>query len=168
MALRCVIATSFLFVAGACQNLEPVRPMMPINPATGPKLDARPPTMMPAANPDPKPPVDAAAPPDAAVDTMTIADPKPPVDRMPMEAQPNLPPMPKPPGVWWKPTVGMTWDWQVKTPIDPTAPVQVYDIDLFENAATVMADLKTRGKKIICYVNMGSWENWRPDAAKFP
>jgi len=28
--------------------------------------------------------------------------------------------------------------------------------------------LHSAGKKVICYVSVGSWEDWRPDAASFP
>ena len=79
-----------------------------------------------------------------------------------------MPPVVRTPNVYWKPTPGTTWDWQLKVPIDPTLNVEVYDIDMFENDAHVVHDLHMRGKKVICYVNMGAWENWRPDAAKVP
>jgi hypothetical protein len=69
---------------------------------------------------------------------------------------------------WWHPTPGMTWDWQLVVPIDQTAMVDVYDIDLFENAADVVAGLHARGRKVICYVDLGSWESYRPDASSFP
>jgi hypothetical protein len=120
------------------------------------------------------PPVDAAdAPPDArapdarAPDADPDDDPAPDAGR-PADAAPDVPRVVRQPGVFWKPTVGMTWDWQLKVPIDPTHDVQVYDIDMFENDAAVVADLHARGKKVICYVNLGAWENWRPDAAKVP
>jgi hypothetical protein len=69
---------------------------------------------------------------------------------------------------WYQPTAGTTWDWQLQVPINPTAAVQVYDIDMFDNAAAVVADLHSRGKKVICYIDVGSWENYRSDASKFP
>jgi hypothetical protein len=64
--------------------------------------------------------------------------------------------------------VGTTWDWQLRVPISPGHDVEVYDIDLFENSAAVVADLHARGRKVICYVNLGAWEDWRPDADLFP
>lgn len=48
-----------------------------------------------------------------------------------------------------------------------------YDIDLYApdgttpNAAAVSA-IHAAGAKAICYVDAGSWENWRPDASAFP
>jgi hypothetical protein len=69
---------------------------------------------------------------------------------------------------WWKPTVGMTWDWQLTSPIDQTADVEVYDIDLFDNDAKVVAQLHAKGRKVVCYVNLGAYEDWRADAKDFP
>jgi hypothetical protein len=39
---------------------------------------------------------------------------------------------------------------------------------MFDNTAAVVADLHSRGKKVICYIDVGSWENYRSDASKFP
>jgi hypothetical protein len=64
--------------------------------------------------------------------------------------------------------VGATWEWQLMSPIFPGYDVEVYDIDLFDNSAAVVADLHARGRKVICYVNLGAWENWREDAHRFP
>ena len=112
-----------------------------------------------AAAPMNAPPVDAAAP--GAIADADEGEDLPPV-------RPAVPPVVRTPGVWWKPAPAATWDWQLKVPIDPTVNVEVYDIDMFENDAHVVHDLHMRGKKVICYVNMGAWENWRPDAAKVP
>jgi hypothetical protein len=73
-----------------------------------------------------------------------------------------------PAGGWWRPVVGSTWQWQLNTPVDQTVEAQVYDIDLFDNSSAVVASLHARGRKVICYVSMGTWEDWRPDAKKFP
>jgi uncharacterized protein (TIGR01370 family) len=43
----------------------------------------------------------------------------------------------------------------------------VFDID-WEESASVVQQLHQAGKKVICYVSVGSWEDWRPDAASFP
>ncbi|MFD5615867.1 endo alpha-1,4 polygalactosaminidase, partial [Kitasatospora sp. NPDC127060] len=37
----------------------------------------------------------------------------------------------------------------------------------FENDASVVAALHAKGRKVICYVNAGSWEDFRPDSAAF-
>ena len=54
------------------------------------------------------------------------------------------------------------------SPIDPTYEVEVYDIDLFDSTPGIIADLRARGRRVICYCNLGAWEDWRPDAARFP
>lgn len=71
-------------------------------------------------------------------------------------------------GSWWKPTAGLSWQWQIGGgTIDPTLAVDVFDID-WEQNASVVTQLHQAGKKVICYVSVGSWENWRSDANDFP
>jgi hypothetical protein len=63
------------------------------------------------------------------------------------------------------------WDWQLATPIkiNTDSTVQIYDIDMFENEhRTAIQTLHSKGYRVICYVDSGSWENWRDDAAAFP
>jgi hypothetical protein len=52
--------------------------------------------------------------------------------------------------------------------VDTSIDADVYDIDLFENDDSVIADLHAKGRKVICYINVGSWEDWRPDKDQFP
>ena len=68
----------------------------------------------------------------------------------------------------WKPQGKIAWQWQLTTPVDQSVNVPVYDIDLFDNAASVVASLHAKGRKVICYVDVGTWENWRSDASSFP
>ncbi|MFF1837943.1 endo alpha-1,4 polygalactosaminidase [Streptomyces sp. NPDC058231] len=68
----------------------------------------------------------------------------------------------------WKPGPGIGWQWQLSGRLDPTVDVPVYDIDGFEHGASAVADLHRRGRKVICYVSTGAWEDFRPDAEKFP
>ena len=68
----------------------------------------------------------------------------------------------------WRPAPGTTWQWQLDTPVDKSVDAQVFDIDLFENDATVVAALHAKGAKVICYTSVGSREDWQPDADKFP
>jgi hypothetical protein len=73
------------------------------------------------------------------------------------------------PGTWWTPPVGLSWQWQLSgSPVDLGADADVYDIDLFDNDARVIATLHAQGRKVVCYVSVGSWEDWRPDADQFP
>lgn len=81
-------------------------------------------------------------------------------------APPPRPPLPIEPV--WRPAPGTSWQWQLTTPIDQSVDAAVYDIDLFENPASVVAELHAAGRKVVCYVSVGSWEPYRPDAARFP
>ncbi len=69
---------------------------------------------------------------------------------------------------WWQPPLHATWQWQLDTPVDQTFDVDIYDIDLFENEASVVAALHAQGRKVICYLSAGSWEDWRSDKDQFP
>jgi len=77
-------------------------------------------------------------------------------------------PTPSTPLSIWRPTPGTTWQWQLVPPLDGSVNAQVFDIDLFENDASVIARLHASGVKVICYTSVGSLEDWRPDAGKFP
>jgi hypothetical protein len=82
--------------------------------------------------------------------------------------EPTPEPAPPPPRTLWKPTAGMSWDWQLNPPLNFTYDVQVYDIDLFDSDPKRIAGLHEDGRKVICYVNLGAWENWRPDKDMYP
>lgn len=61
------------------------------------------------------------------------------------------------------------WQWQLTgLPVDRSIEADLYDIDLFENDARTVADLQSAGRKVVCYISAGSWEDWRPDADQFP
>src|SRR5581483_2160182 len=70
-------------------------------------------------------------------------------------------------GAYWKPTAGLSWQWQLTGKIDQTVDVAVYDIDGFDNDAATVKALHDKGRKVICYLSVGSYEDWRPDASKF-
>ena len=46
--------------------------------------------------------------------------------------------------------------------------VMAYDIDGMDNSPAEVALLHRAGKHVICYVDVGTWENWRNDASRFP
>ncbi|MFD3536432.1 endo alpha-1,4 polygalactosaminidase [Streptomyces sp. NPDC058664] len=73
-----------------------------------------------------------------------------------------------PAGRRWQPRPGLTWQWQLDGTVDPSVDVPVYDIDGFENSAATVARLHRDGRKVICYVNVGAWEDYRPDRHAFP
>jgi len=68
----------------------------------------------------------------------------------------------------WQPALDTSWQWQLTTPIDQAVDASVYDIDLFDASAAVVNSLHAHGRKVVCYVSVGSWEDWRPDADQFP
>jgi hypothetical protein len=69
----------------------------------------------------------------------------------------------------WKPTPNLTWQLQfVNAPIDTSVEADVYKIDLFDNTPSVVAGLRKKGRKVVCYLNAGAWEDWRPDAKRYP
>lgn len=74
---------------------------------------------------------------------------------------------PNPAGAIWQPRPGVTWQWQLGGTLDQSVDVPVYDIDGFEHDASVVAALHAKGRKVVCYVNAGSWEDFRPDATAF-
>lgn len=78
------------------------------------------------------------------------------------------PPSSAAPGERWRPAVGTAWQWQLNGKADTGVDVPVYDIDGFENGADTVAELHAKGRKVICYINAGAWENWRPDKDAFP
>jgi hypothetical protein len=83
---------------------------------------------------------------------------------------PTNTPEPTPtPGNWWVPPQRTTWQWQLTDlPVDQSYDVDMYDIDIFDNDASVVASLHAQGRKVIGYFSAGSWEDWRPDAGQFP
>lgn len=68
----------------------------------------------------------------------------------------------------WSPAPHTTWQWQLTTPVDQSVDAQMFDIDLFDNPAGVVAALHGSGRHAVCYLSAGSHEAGRPDAGEFP
>ncbi|MEX0991644.1 MAG: endo alpha-1,4 polygalactosaminidase [Actinomycetota bacterium] len=68
----------------------------------------------------------------------------------------------------WHPALNTSWQWQLSGTVDTSVDVQMYDIDLFDNAKSVVDGLHADGRIAVCYVSAGSRENWRPDTGDFP
>jgi hypothetical protein len=84
-------------------------------------------------------------------------------------------PPPSPAGPVGALTPGTSWQWQIdggtinETVLDGvTNPKKMYDIDLFATPATTIQHLHAKGIYVVCYVETGSWENYRPDASAYP
>lgn len=63
---------------------------------------------------------------------------------------------------------GAYWDWQLTSPIDLDADVEVLVLELSEVSPADIAALKARGVKTVCYISVGTAENYRDDYAAFP
>jgi hypothetical protein len=68
----------------------------------------------------------------------------------------------------WRPAPDTTWQWQLSGRLDRSVRAQMFDIDLFDTSASVVARLHAGGRRVVCYVSAGSFERGRPDAASFP
>ncbi len=75
---------------------------------------------------------------------------------------------PLPPKEIWIPPLDSTFSWQLGDEVNTTFDVNIYDLDAFETEASLISSLHSQGKKVFCYISVGSWEDWRPDAADFP
>ena len=73
-------------------------------------------------------------------------------------------------GAHWTPSSAapISWNWQLQGTVPTNTKVQVFDIDGFNNSAATVAALHAQGTKVICYIDFGSSENFRPDYSSFP
>ncbi len=69
---------------------------------------------------------------------------------------------------WWHPSTALTWYDQLQGEVNNSRAAQAYDIDGFENAASEVEALHSKGIHVICYVDVGTYEPFRPDASSFP
>jgi len=86
----------------------------------------------------------------------------------PSPAIPSTEPSLGAPNDAWVPTVGVSWQWQLTGDIDTSADAEVFDVDLFDVSADTVETLRHGGANVICYFSAGAYEDWRPDAHKFP
>lgn len=68
----------------------------------------------------------------------------------------------------WIPPKSLTWYWQLQGTVNNSEPVAAYDIDGFDNSAAEVSTLHGQGKHVICYIDVGTAENWRSDYSSFP
>ena len=69
---------------------------------------------------------------------------------------------------YWRPSVGQGIQIQYSGDLDTSVDAAIYNIDLFDATPAQISTLKGQGKKLMCYLNAGAWEDWRPDAASYP
>lgn len=69
----------------------------------------------------------------------------------------------------WLPQRADTFQWDLRdTPAITTVNASVYDIDLFGNDAAVVTALHQAGRHVVCYIDFGALEPYRPDTSLFP
>jgi hypothetical protein len=89
----------------------------------------------------------------------------------------------------WKPQQGLRWQYQLQGNVNvgicvkawnatgltnrPCVHPQVFDVDLYAGNGTslntaAVAQIHARHAHAVCYVDAGTWEDWRPDAARYP
>ena len=68
---------------------------------------------------------------------------------------------------WWKPGPGLSWQWQLTGRLNLDLYTDVVDIDL-SVGRSVVDYYHQRGTRVICYMSVGSYENWRADKDAFP
>jgi hypothetical protein len=69
----------------------------------------------------------------------------------------------------WVPAASTTFFWDLQnTPPDNGRNVGAYDIDGFGNSAAEVTALHAQGKRVVCYMDAGTYEPNRPDSAQFP
>ncbi len=69
------------------------------------------------------------------------------------------------PPSWIQP--GLTWQYQLSGKVNTKIAADVFDIDYQTDPSTV-GELQQKGARAICYVSVGSVEDFRPDAEQYP
>ena len=98
----------------------------------------------------------------------------PPVPSTPTTPTPPNPATPPPPrganSTPWSPALVTSWQWQLSAPPRATqlVNVQMYDVDGFDAPASLVRAMHAQNTHGVCYIDAGTWENWRPDAGAFP
>jgi len=67
-----------------------------------------------------------------------------------------------------RPPAHAAWQWQLDGRLDTRVPARVYDVDGVDTSRAAVAQLHRSGRYVVCYVDVGTWEQWRPDAGRFP
>jgi hypothetical protein len=71
-------------------------------------------------------------------------------------------------GRWAPGPTTAAWQWQLQGKIDTSVRACVDEVDGFEVSKATVKRLHRQGTKVVCYLDVGSWEEYRPDAARFP
>lgn len=114
--------------------------------------------------------------PSAVPSSMPSSTPVPtPIPSAVPSPKPSATPAPPPSsnsGIKLPPTGKIIWDWQIgassESAIIAPAGARLMDIDGFNVSATKVAQLKAQGIYTVCYLDVGSWEQGRPDSNQYP
>ncbi len=68
----------------------------------------------------------------------------------------------------WTPRPSDTFQYQLSGAIDTSVHADVLDLDAVETPRGTVRKLHGLGRRVICYVDAGSWESYRPDADRYP
>jgi hypothetical protein len=68
----------------------------------------------------------------------------------------------------WIPAPDASYQIQYDGRLDLKDPADIYDLDMFDTPPKIVAKLHAMKRRVMCYVDVGTWENWRPDAKDFP
>jgi hypothetical protein len=69
---------------------------------------------------------------------------------------------------WWHPPAQLTFYWQLQGRLNTSVAAGVYDVDGFETSAGQVAALHAQGRHVVCYIDVGTAEKFRPDYMEFP
>ena len=75
---------------------------------------------------------------------------------------------PRPPDVSAPAVDSRGWQYQLQGRVDTAVDTGTFIVDGFDVDAATVADLRDRGRTVICYVNAGALEDWRTDAGRYP
>lgn len=68
----------------------------------------------------------------------------------------------------WLPGPNQSWQIQYSGEINLDVDAAIYNLDLFETTPEMIDSLHSMDRKVVCYLNAGAWEDWRPDRGDFP
>ena len=60
------------------------------------------------------------------------------------------------------------WQYQLQGKVDTSVTAHVYDVDGWDVPRKTVAKLHNAGRRVVCYIDAGTWEDWRPDSDRFP
>ncbi len=87
-------------------------------------------------------------------------------DQTPPVVDPTAPDTATPPH--WTPSLITSWQIQMSGHLDTSPVVEMFVLDLFDVTPETIADLHSRGTKVVCSFSAGTYDSTRPDAADFP